>query len=57
MRRYKAAGVWATDPMIGTDGFTRMRDALIAGGLVRGAHPYESIVRPEFAARAVADLA
>ena len=57
VRRYKGAGVWATDPMIGRNGFDRMRDALIAGGLVRGAHPYESIVRPEFAERAVAGLA
>ena len=55
--RYKAMGVWATDPMIGRNGFDRMRDALIAGGLVQGAHPYESIVRPEFAERAMAELA
>lgn len=57
VRRYKAAGVWATDPGIGREGFERMRDALIAGGLVEGAHPYESIVRPEFAERAMAGLA
>jgi hypothetical protein len=43
--------------MIGQDGFDRMRDALIAGGLVRGSHPYEQIVRPEFAQRAIAELA
>ena len=55
--RYKATGVWATDPMIGRNGFDRMRDALIAGGLVQGAHPYESIVRPEFAERAMTELA
>ena len=57
VRRYKTAGVWATDPMIGREGFDRMRDALIAGGLAQGAHPYENIVRPEFAQRAVAELA
>ena len=57
VRRYKTAGVWATDPMIGREGFDRMRDALIAGGLAQGAHPYESIVRPEFAERAMAELA
>lgn len=54
VQRYKATGVWATDPMIGREGFDRMRDALITGGLVQGAHPYESIVRPEFAERAMA---
>ena len=57
VQRYKDAGVWATDPTITRHGFDRMRDALISGGLVREAHPYESIVRPEFAERAVAELA
>ena len=49
--------MWATDPMITREGFSRMRDALMTGGLVREPHPYESIVRPEFAERAVANLA
>ena len=53
VQRYKDAGVWATDPMITRHGFDRMRDALITGGLVREAHPYESIVRAEFAERAM----
>jgi hypothetical protein len=57
VQRYKDAGVWATDPNITRHGFDRMRDALISGGLVREPHPYESIVRPEFAERAVAELA
>ncbi len=55
--RYQSAGVWASDPTIRREGFDRMRDALIAGGLVQGAHPYERIVRPEFAERALANLA
>ena len=57
VQRYQDAGVWATDPTITRHGFDRMRDALISGGLVRDPHPYESIVRPEFAERAVAALA
>ena len=57
VQRYKDAGVWATDPTITRHGFDRMRDALMSGGLVREAHPYESIVRPEFAERALAELA
>ena len=48
---YQAAGVWAAGPRIDRQGYDRMRDALIAGGLVRGYHPYESIVRPQFAER------
>lgn len=57
VQRYKDAGVWATDPTITRHGFDRMRDALISGGLVRQPHPFESIVRPEFAERAVAEMA
>ncbi len=51
--RYKDAGVWAVNPMIGQDGYDRMRDILIAGGLVQNSHPYHRIVRPEFAQRAM----
>ena len=51
VRRYQAAGVWAANPRIGRQGYARMRAALIAGGLVRGYHHYESIVRPQFAER------
>ena len=57
VRRYQGAGVWAAGPRIGRQGYDRMRDALIAGGLARGYHPYESIVRPQFAERAAAELA
>ena len=57
IQRYQAAGVWAADPLIRPAGYDRMRDALIAGGLVQGYHPYASLVRPEFAERAVGELA
>ena len=57
VQRYQDAGVWATNPTITRHGFDRMRDALITGGLVREAHPYENIVLPEFAERAMAGLA
>ena len=57
VQRYQAAGVWAANPQIGRQGYDRMRDALIAGGLVQGYHPYDRIVRPEFAERAAAKLA
>ena len=39
--------------MIGVDGYDRMRNALIDGGLVQGRHPYNRIVRPEFAEQAM----
>lgn len=51
--QYKALGTWSTAPAIGIDGYNAMRDALIAGGLVKRPHPYERLVRPEFAHRAM----
>ena len=51
VRSCQAAGVWAAGPRVGRQGCDRMRDALIAGGLARGCHPCESIVRPQFAER------
>ena len=47
--RYKRQQTWATDPLIGEEGYTTLRDVLIDGGLVKGRHPYERLVRPEFA--------
>lgn len=51
--QYKALGTWAATPAIGIDGYNAMRDALIAGGLVKRPHPYDRLVRPEFAHRAI----
>ena len=53
IQRYKSQDTWAQDPLIGEDGFAALRDVLIDGGLVRGRHPYERLVRPEFAAEAM----
>ena len=57
IQRYQAAGIWATDPLIRPAGYNRMRDALIAGGLVQGYHPYARLVRREFAERALGEVA
>ena len=51
--RYKQQQTWATDPLIGEDGYTTLRDTLIDGVLVKGRHPYERLVRPEFALEAI----
>lgn len=51
--QYKALGAWASSPAIGIDGYNAMRDILTAGGLVKRPHPYERLVRPEFAQRAM----
>ena len=51
--QYKALGTWSTSPAIGIDGYNAMRDILIDGGLVKRPHPYERLVRHEFARRAM----
>ena len=53
IRLYKEQNNWATDPLIGKEGFTTLRDVLIDGGLVKGSHAYERLVRPEFARKAM----
>lgn len=52
--QYKKQGTWPRDALIGEDGYAAMRDILIDGGLVTGRHPYQRLVRPEFARNAMA---
>ena len=51
--RYKSLGIWPDSPEIGVDGYDAMRQVLIDGGLVTGHHPFERLVRPEFAQQAM----
>lgn len=53
IQRYKNQGTWATTPLIGTEGYNNMRDVLINGGVVKESYPYERLVRPDFATRAI----
>ena len=53
IRRYKAQETWAEDPLIGEEGFVAIRDILIDGGLVKGAHAYDAVVEPGFALEAM----
>ena len=52
--QYKSQKTWPQDTLIGKDGYDAMRDILIEGGLVSCRHPYERLVRPEFARNAFA---
>jgi len=52
--QYKNQNTWPQDSLIGKDGYDAMRDILIEGGLVNCRHPYERLVRPEFALNAFA---
>ena len=51
--RYKSLEIWPKTPDIGIDGYDAMRQTLIDGGLVKAHHPYERLVRPEFAQQAM----
>ena len=51
--RYKSLEIWPQTPDIGIDGYDAMRQVLIDGGLVKAHHPYERMVRPEFAQQAM----
>lgn len=51
--QYKALGTWAETPVIGAEGYEAMAAVLRDGGLVKGIYPYERIIRPGFAERAV----
>ena len=52
---YKSLGIWPKTPHIGVDGYDTMRQVLIDGGLVKARHPYERLVRPEFATWAMSE--
>ena len=53
--RYKSLGIWPETPDIGVNGYDAMRQVLIDGGLVKAHHPYERLVRPEFAEQAMSE--
>ena len=53
--RYKSLGIWPETPDIGVDGYDAMSQVLIDGGLVKTHHPYERLVRPEFAEQAMSE--
>ncbi len=48
--QYRANCTWPESAAITESSFNGMRDILIDGGMVRGRHEYDRLVRPEFAA-------
>ena len=49
IHQYRANQTWPTSSMITHQSYDSMRDILIDGGLVKGRHEYERLVKPEFA--------
>ena len=44
IRRYAAAGIWASDPVISRQGFARLAQSVQSGGLVRTSATYDECV-------------
>ena len=49
IHQYRANNTWPESAAITESSFNGMRDILIDGGMVRGRHEYDRLVRPEFA--------
>lgn len=47
LRRYNAAGVWATTPDMSRDGFARLAESFLSGGLLARMPRYEDCVAPD----------
>ncbi|MCE2457791.1 MAG: ABC transporter substrate-binding protein [Dehalococcoidia bacterium] len=50
IHQYRANNTWPESAAITESSYNGMRDILIDGGMVRGRHEYDRLVRPEFAA-------
>lgn len=55
IRRYLDLGVWGRNPVLARDGFDRLRQALLSGGLIRREMTYEDCVDMRFADAVVAE--
>ena len=49
IHQYRANSTWPESSLIPRHSYDAMRDVLIDGGLVKASHPYDRLVRPEFA--------
>ena len=53
--RYKALGLWGTDPVLQREGFDRLKAAMISGGALTRDIPFETCVDNRLAEQAVAE--
>jgi NitT/TauT family transport system substrate-binding protein len=55
IERYLSLGIWARNPRLPRDGFERLRDAMLSGGLIKKRISYETCVDTAFADRVIAE--
>jgi NitT/TauT family transport system substrate-binding protein len=53
--RYKDLGIWNETPVLSRDGYQRLRDGLVSGGLVSPGTPFETAVDNALAEQVVAE--
>jgi NitT/TauT family transport system substrate-binding protein len=53
---YKKVGIWAKDPTLSPEGINRMVGLMVEGGILRQPVPYDQIVKPEFAEKAIQNV-
>ncbi len=56
INRYKAAGIWGNNPILPRDGFERLRDACLSGGLIKSGATYEDCIDGELALAAMQEV-
>ena len=50
---YKKLKIWASNPLLSTEGMNRMQDLMVESGIVKQKVPYAQIVNPTFAEKAL----
>jgi NitT/TauT family transport system substrate-binding protein len=53
---YKKVKIWATDPLLQAGGMKQMIDLMVDGGILKSQFPYEQIVNPTFAQKAIQSI-
>jgi NitT/TauT family transport system substrate-binding protein len=53
IEEYKKVNIWAPDPLLRPDGMKRMLDLMVDAGIVKSHIPYDKVVNPTFAQKAM----
>lgn len=55
IERYQALGIWSRTPLLPREGFERLHDAMLSGGLIGSPTTYDACVETRIAERVIAD--